>query len=55
MELLGLGQNPLSRHPRSGAAQRSGRSNLDVLPLYIVLLAAFPFVLPASWCAGHGS
>ena len=46
MELLGLGQNPY-RAILEAALLRFRPVNLDVLPLYIVLLAAFPFVLPA--------
>jgi hypothetical protein len=45
MELLGLGQNPY-RAILEAALLRFRPVNLDVLPLYIVLLAAFPFVLP---------
>src|SRR5437899_3710922 len=46
MELLGLGENPY-RAILEAALLRFRPVNLDVLPLYIVLLAAFPFVLPA--------
>lgn len=46
MELLGLGQNPYQAILEA-ALLRFRPVNLDVLPLYIVLLAAFPFVLPA--------
>jgi hypothetical protein len=46
MELLGLGQNPY-RAILEAALLKFRPVNLDVLPLYIVLLAAFPFVLPA--------
>ena len=45
MELLGLGQNPY-RAILEAALLKFRPVNLDVLPLYIVLLAAFPFVLP---------
>ena len=45
MELLGLGQNPYQAILEA-ALLRFRPVNLDVLPLYIVLLAAFPFVLP---------
>src|SRR5215510_2249451 len=45
MELLGLGQNPY-RAILEAALLRFLPVNLDILPLYIVLLAAFPFVLP---------
>ena len=46
MELLGLGQNPY-RAILEAALLKFRPVNLDVLPLYIVLLAFFPFVLPA--------
>src|SRR5712671_463560 len=46
MELMGLGQNPY-RAILEAALLKFRPVNLDVLPLYIVLLAAFPFVLPA--------
>ncbi|MBN9539078.1 MAG: OpgC domain-containing protein [Alphaproteobacteria bacterium] len=46
MELLGLGQNPY-RAILEAALLKFRPVNLDVLPLYIVLLAAFPLVLPA--------
>lgn len=46
MELLGLGQNPY-RAILEAALLKFRPVNLDVLPLYIVLLAAFPVVLPA--------
>jgi hypothetical protein len=46
MELLGLGQNPY-RAILEAALLKFRPVNLDVLPLYIVLLASFPFVLPA--------
>lgn len=46
MELLGLGQNPY-RAILEAALLKFRPVNLDVLPLYIVLLATFPFVLPA--------
>ncbi len=45
MELLGLGQNPY-RAILEAALLKFRPVNLDVLPLYIVLLAAFPWVLP---------
>ena len=45
MELLGLGQNPY-RAILEAALLKFRPVNLDVLPLYIVLLATFPFVLP---------
>jgi hypothetical protein len=45
MEMLGFGQNPY-RAILEAALLRFRPVNLDVLPLYIVLLAAFPFVLP---------
>jgi hypothetical protein len=46
MEMLGLGQNPY-RAILEAALLKFRPVNLDVLPLYIVLLAAFPLVLPA--------
>jgi hypothetical protein len=46
MELLGLGQNPY-RAILEAALLKFRPVNLDVLPLYIVLLAGFPLVLPA--------
>ena len=46
MELLGLGQNPY-RAILEAALLKFRPVNLDVLPLYIVLLPAFPLVLPA--------
>lgn len=46
MELMGLGENPY-RAILAAALLQFRPVNLDVLPLYIVLLAAFPFVLPA--------
>ncbi|MDI1283222.1 MAG: OpgC domain-containing protein [Reyranella sp.] len=46
MELLGLGQNPY-RAILEAALLKFRPVNLDVLPLYIVLLAVFPLVLPA--------
>ncbi len=46
MQLLGLGQNPYQAILEA-ALLKFRPVNLDVLPLYIVLLAAFPFVLPA--------
>jgi len=45
MEMLGLGQNPY-RAILEAALLKFRPVNLDVLPLYIVLLAAFPLVLP---------
>lgn len=45
MELLGLGQNPY-RAILEAALLKFRPINLDVLPLYIVLLAVFPLVLP---------
>ena len=46
MDLMGLGQNPYQAILEA-ALLKFRPVNLDVLPLYIVLLAAFPFVLPA--------
>ena len=46
MQLLGLGENPYQAILQA-ALLKFRPVNLDVLPLYIVLLAAFPFVLPA--------
>jgi hypothetical protein len=46
MQLLGLGQNPYQAILEA-ALLKFRPVNLDVLPLYIVLLAAFPFALPA--------
>jgi len=46
MQLLGLGQNPYQAILEA-ALLKFRPDNLDVLPLYIVLLAAFPFALPA--------
>ena len=46
MELMGLGDNPYQAI-LAAALLQFRPVNLDVLPLYIVLLAAFPFVLPA--------
>ena len=46
MELLGLGHDPF-RAVLEAALLKFRPVNLDVLPLYIVLLASFPFVLPA--------
>ena len=43
---MGLGQNPYQAILEA-ALLRFRPVNLDVLPLYIVLLAFFPFVLPA--------
>ena len=45
MQLMGLGQNPY-RAILEAALLKFRPVNLDVLPLYIVLLAAFPFALP---------
>ena len=45
MALLGLGENPY-RAILEAALLRFRPVNLDVLPLYILLLAGFPFVLP---------
>ena len=45
MELMGLGENPYQAILEA-ALLKFRPVNLDVLPLYIVLLAAFPFVLP---------
>jgi hypothetical protein len=45
MELMGLGDNPYQAI-LAAALLQFRPVNLDVLPLYIVLLAAFPFVLP---------
>jgi hypothetical protein len=46
MQLMGLGDNPY-RAILEAALLKFRPVNLDVLPLYIVLLAAFPLVLPA--------
>jgi hypothetical protein len=46
MQLLGLGQDPY-RAMLEAALLKFRPVNLDVLPLYIVLLAVFPIVLPA--------
>ena len=46
MQLMGLGQNPYQAIVEA-ALLKFRPVNLDVLPLYIVLLAAFPFALPA--------
>ena len=46
MELHGLGENPY-RAMLEAVLLRFRPVNLDVLPLYIALLATFPFVLPA--------
>jgi hypothetical protein len=46
MQLMGLGENPY-RAILEAALLKFRPVNLDVLPLYIVLLAAFPFALPA--------
>ncbi|HZQ01462.1 MAG TPA: OpgC domain-containing protein [Reyranella sp.] len=45
MQLLGLGQDPY-RAILEAALLKFRPTNLDVLPLYIVLLAVFPLVLP---------
>lgn len=45
MQLLGLGENPY-RAILEAVLLKFRPVNLDVLPLYIVLLAAFPLVLP---------
>jgi hypothetical protein len=42
---MGLGQNPY-RAMREAALLKFRPVNLDVLPLYIVLLATFPLVPP---------
>lgn len=46
MQLLGLGEDPF-RALLEAALLKFRPTNLDVLPLYIVLLAIFPLVLPA--------
>ena len=46
MDLLGLGQNPYQAILEA-ALLKFRPVNLDVLPLYIILLAVFPVVLPA--------
>jgi len=46
MELLGLGEEPY-RAIYEAALLKFRPANLDILPLYIVLLAFFPLVLPA--------
>jgi len=46
MELMGLGDNPYEAI-LAAALLKFRPVNLDILPLYIVLLAVFPFVLPA--------
>lgn len=46
MELMGLGENPYQAILQA-ALLKFRPVNLDVLPLYIVLLAFFPFALPA--------
>jgi hypothetical protein len=46
MELMGLGENPYQAI-LAAALLQFRPVNLDILPLYIVLLAIFPFVLPA--------
>lgn len=45
MQLLGLGQDPY-RAVLEAALLKFRPTNLDVLPLYIVLLAVFPLLLP---------
>jgi len=45
MQLMGLGQNPYQAIVEA-VLLKFRPVNLDVLPLYIVLLAAFPFALP---------
>jgi hypothetical protein len=45
MQLLGLGQDPY-RAMMQAALLKFRPANLDVLPLYIVLLAFFPVILP---------
>ncbi|MCW5732829.1 MAG: OpgC domain-containing protein [Enhydrobacter sp.] len=45
MQLMGLGENPY-RAIVEAVLLKFRPVNLDVLPLYIVLLAAFPFALP---------
>jgi hypothetical protein len=46
MQLMGLGENPYQAILEA-VLLKFRPVNLDVLPLYIVLLAAFPFALPA--------
>lgn len=46
MQLMGLGENPY-RAIVEAVLLKFRPVNLDVLPLYIVLLAGFPFALPA--------
>jgi hypothetical protein len=46
MQLLGFGENPY-RAILEAVLLKFRPVNLDVLPLYIMLLATFPFVLPA--------
>lgn len=46
MQLMGFGENPY-RAIIEAVLLKFRPANLDVLPLYIVLLAAFPFALPA--------
>lgn len=46
MQLMGLGENPY-RAILEAVLLKFRPVNLDVLPLYIVLLAGFPFALPA--------
>jgi hypothetical protein len=45
MQLMGLGENPYQAL-LAAALLKFRPVNLDVLPMYMVLLAAFPFVLP---------
>ncbi|HYC64749.1 MAG TPA: OpgC domain-containing protein [Reyranellaceae bacterium] len=58
MELHGLGENPY-RAMLEAALLKFRPVNLDVLPLYIVLLATFPLTLPAllrwPWAVLAGS
>jgi hypothetical protein len=58
MQLMGLGENPYEAILQA-ALLKFRPVNLDVLPLYIVLLAVFPFVLPAvvrwPWAVVAGS
>ena len=53
MQLLGLGDDPF-RAVLEAALLKFRPVNLDVLPLYILLLASFPFALPAllRWPVG---
>ncbi len=58
MQLMGLGENPYEAILQA-ALLKFRPVNLDVLPLYIVLLAIFPFVLPvvvrSPWTVIAGS